>query len=79
MTTVFVRRTGRQGLTVNVLKTKDMASGDGLSAADTAPLQTDGGDIEMVDNFTYLVCSDGEISEDIKCRLAIRLPVFLAV
>ena len=31
-----------------------LASGDGLIAADIAPLQTDGREIEMVKNFTYL-------------------------
>ena len=56
-----------------------MASGDGLSVADTAPLQTDGGEIEMVNNFTYLgsvVSDDGDISEDIKCRLTKASCVF---
>ena len=90
VTTGFVRRTGRWGMTVSVPKTKGMAFGDGLSAADTALLQTDGRDIQNVDNFTYLgsvVCSDGEILEDIKCRLAkascvfgcLRRPIFANV
>ena len=40
------------GLTV---KTKGMAScDDDLSAAHIASLQTDSGEIEMVNNFTYL-------------------------
>ena len=39
------------GLTV---KTKGMASCDDLSAAHIASLQTDSGEIEMVNNFTYL-------------------------
>ena len=50
-----------------------MASCDGLRGADIAPLQTDSGEIEMVNNFTYLgsvVSSDGEILEGIQCRLA---------
>ena len=67
-----VRKTSRWSLTVNVSKTKGMASRDGLSAADIAPLQTVSGEIEMVDNFTYLgsvVSSDIEIFEDIQCRL----------
>ena len=34
----------------NVSKTKGMAFGDGLSAADIAPLQTDSEEIEMVNN-----------------------------
>ena len=56
-----------------------MAFGDGLSAVDIAPLQTDSGEIEMVNNFTYLglvVSSDGEILEDIHCRLAKASRVF---
>ena len=79
VTAGFVRMTSRWGLTVNVSKTKGMAFGDGLSAADIAPLQTDSGEIEMVNNFTYLgsvVSSDGEILEDIRCRLAKASRVF---
>ena len=56
-----------------------MASGDGLSAADIAPLQTDGGETKMVNNFTYLgsvVSSDSEILKDIWYRLAKALQVF---
>ena len=67
------------GLTVSVPKAKGMASGDGLSVADTAPLQADGGEIEIVKNFTYLgsvVSNDGDISEDIKRRLAKASHVF---
>ena len=46
-----------------------MASSDSLSAADTTPLQTDGGEIEMVNNYLGSVISharDGDILEDIK-------------
>ena len=67
------------GLTVNVSKTKGMASCDGLSAADIALLQTDGGEIEMGNNFIYLgsvVSSDSEILEGIRCRLTKALRVF---
>jgi len=39
-----------------------MASGECLSVTDIFPLQIDGREIEMVDNFTYLG-HDGEISE----------------
>jgi len=34
----FVRRAGRWGLTVSVLKTKGTASDDSLNLADTAPM-----------------------------------------
>ena len=73
VTTEFVRTTGKWGLTVSVSKRKGMAFGDGLSVADTAPLQTDDGEIEMVNSFTYLesvVYNDGDLCEDIKMRLA---------
>ena len=40
--------------TGNVSKTKRMTSGDGLSAGDIVPLQTDDGEIEMVNNIIYL-------------------------
>ena len=56
-----------------------MASGDDLSVADTAPLQANGGEIEMVNKFTYLgsvVSNDGDFFEDIKCRLAKASRVF---
>ena len=36
------------------VKTQGMASCDDLSAAHIASLQTDSGEIEMVNNFTYL-------------------------
>jgi len=48
-----VKRKGRWSLTVSVPKTKRVAFGDGLSVADIAPLQTNGGEIEMVNNFTH--------------------------
>jgi len=56
-----------------------MAFGEGLSVADTAPLQCDCGEIEMVNSFTYLgsvVSNDGDISEDIKSRLSKASCVF---
>ena len=47
----FVRRASRWALLiVNVSKTKGMAFGDGMSAADIAPLQTDSEESEMVTN-----------------------------
>ena len=52
MTLGFLKRTSRWDLTVSVSKAKGMVSGDGLSVADIAPLQTDG-EIEIVNNFTY--------------------------
>ena len=72
VTSGFVKRKGRWSLTVSVPKTKRVAFGDGLSVADIAPLQTNGGEIEMVNNFTHRFSGVWwrEICEDNKCRLA---------
>ena len=50
----FVRWTGQWCLTVSIPKTKGLRSGDDARAADTAPLRTVDGEIEMVSIFTYL-------------------------
>ena len=78
VTVGFVKETGRWGLTVNVTKTKGMASGEDLADSDTAPVQVEDGEIEMVERFTYLgsvVSSDCDILEDV----ILGLPKFLAV
>jgi len=79
VTTGFVRRSSKWGLTVSVSKTKGMSFGDSLSVADTAPLQCDCEEIEMVNSFTYLgsvVSNDGDISQYIKFRLPKASRVF---
>ena len=56
-----------------------MASGNVLTTADIAIIQTDSREIKMMNNFTYLglvISSDGEILKDIGCRLAKALQVF---
>ena len=56
-----------------------MASGEGLVDIDTAPVQIEDGEIEMVERFTYLgsvVSSDCDILEDVKCRIARASQVF---
>ena len=73
VTAGFVKETGRWGLTVSITKTKGMASDD------TAPVQIEDGEIEMVECFTYLgsvVLSDCDILEDVKCRIARASQVF---
>jgi len=79
VTAGFVRMASGWGLSVSVLKTKGMASGIGVCVADADPLQIDDDEIETVDSFIYqgsVISSDGEISEDIKCRIAKASCVF---
>ena len=87
VTVRFVKEAGRWGLTVSVTKTKGMASGEDLADSDTAPVQVEDDEIEMVERFTYLgsvVSSDCDILEDVKCRIArasrvfgcLRCPIF---
>ena len=69
----FVGKAGDWGLTVSIGKTKGMATGDNLREEDVAPVQVEGGEIEMVDHFTYLgstLSRDGDVMEDVKCRIA---------
>ena len=60
-------------MTVTIEKPKGLAKGDNLSEEDVAPVQVEGGEIEMVDHFTYLgstLSRDGDVMEDVKCRIA---------
>ena len=58
----FVGKAGDWDLIVSIEKTKGMATGDNLSEEETAPVheeeiapvQVEGGEIEMVDHFTHL-------------------------
>ena len=71
--TKFVQKTGEWGLTVSIEKTKGMAIGDGLTDEDVAPIKVESGEIEMVEQFTYLgsvISKDGDVMEDVKCRIA---------
>ena len=83
----FVSGASEWGVTVSTEKTKGMAMGERLSEGDVAPIQVEGGEIEMVEQFTYLgsvLSGDGEIMEDVKSRIAkasrafgcLRVPIF---
>ena len=50
-----------------------MAVGNSLTEEDVAPVKVEGGEIEMVEQFTYLgsvISKDGDFMEDVKCRIA---------
>ena len=70
----FVEGTREWGLTVGIEKKKGMAVGEGLGDEDVAPVRVEGGwQIEMVEHFSYLgsvVSRDGDVTEDVKCRIA---------
>ena len=69
----FVEGASKWGLMVSIEKTKGMAVGERLSNEDVAPVQVEGGEIEMVDRFAYLgsvMSRDGDVMEDVKCRIA---------
>ena len=54
-------------------KTKSLALGAGIDGDDIAPLSVEGGEIEMVSEFTYLgscLCDDGEITNEETFRIA---------
>ena len=83
----FVEEASKWGLTVSIGKTKGMAVGEKLGDGDVAPVQVEGGEIEMVDHFAYLgsvISRDGDVMEDVKCRIAkasktfgcLRSPIF---
>ena len=59
------------GLTISLPKTKGLAMGAGIDG-DVAPLSMEGGEIEMVPEFTYLgscLCDDGEVTNEVTCRI----------
>ena len=64
----FVKGASQFGLTVSLPKSKGMAMGTGVGKDDVTLLSVEGGDIEMVTEFTYLgscLCSDGEVTREI--------------
>ena len=84
----FVRLASCFGLTVSLPKTKGLAVGSALSEDDVSPVLVDGGEIEIVEEFTYLgskLSCDGEIFPEVSCHIAraskafgcLRVPVFL--
>ena len=76
------------GLTVSLPKTKGVAVGSALSENDAFPVLVDGGEVEMVQEFTYLgskLSSDGETTPKVSCPIVrtfkafgcLKVPVFL--
>jgi len=50
-----------------------MAMGAGNGDGDVAPLRVEGGEIDMVTEFTYLgscLCNDGEVTREVAYRIA---------
>ena len=88
MAVKFMEEASKWRLTVSTEKTKGMALGKGLGDVDVAPVTVEGGEIEVVDSFTYLgsiMSRDGEVMEDVKSRRAkassrafgyLRSPIF---
>ena len=65
----FVKLASLWRLTVSISKTKGMALGENLGPEDVAPIQVEGGEIEMVEHFAYLgsiLSSNGNVIEDVK-------------
>ena len=60
------------GLTVSMEKTKGMAVGNHTDDSNTLLMQVPGGQIDMVNDFTYLgstITRDGEVNQDVKLRI----------
>ena len=78
-TTEFVQTASRWGLTVNIRRTKGVAVGRLIPAPDTRPVQLEDGEVEMVNEFTYLgscVISDGDLNREVRGRIANAARVF---
>ena len=84
----FVEVASYFGLTVSLPKTKGLAVGAAVSEVDVSPVVVEGGEIEMVEGFTYLgskLSADGEVTAEVNCRIAkaskafgcLRVPIFL--
>lgn len=68
----FVGVTRKWGLTVSTQKTKGIALGGMVCDRDLGSLQVDGGEIEMVNCFTYLgsnLSRGGNVMSDVSCRI----------
>ena len=83
----FVEGAREWGLTVSIEKMKGMAVEERDDENDVAPVQVDGGVIEMVEHFACLgsvMSRDGDIMEDVKWRtvkasrafVCLRGPIF---
>ena len=70
------------GLTVNITKTKFMAVGHDVSEEDSQPIRVEGGEIEHVNEFSYLgstVATNGRIDAEIDKRIASASKAFGAL
>ena len=81
----FVQVASFYGLTVSLPKTKGLEVGAAVGEGDDSPVVVEGGEMEMVRDFTYLgskLSSEGEITAEVNCRIAkasktLRVPIFL--
>ena len=72
----FVKVAGEWGLTVSTEKTKGMVVGEGLNESDVGPVQVEGGSVDIVQDFTYLVANiskGGEITNEVTRKLQEQL------
>ena len=70
---IFDEVATENGLTLNVSKTKLLVAGLGLTIDDLAPLELDGGVVEVVEQFKYLgslVEACGGVVGEVSCRIA---------
>ena len=76
------------GLTVSLPKTKGLAVGAAVSEVDVSPVVVEGGEIDMVEGFTYVgskLSADGEVTAEVNCQIAkaskafgcLKVPIFL--
>ena len=68
----FVNTAANWGLTVSLEKTKLLTVGKQLKPEDNLPVQLDGGEIAIVEDFTYLgisITRDGEVRGEVNMRL----------
>ena len=72
----FVKVASEWGLTVSTEKTKGMVVGEGLNESDVGPVQVEGGSVDIVQDFTYLVANisrGGEITSEVTRKLQEQL------
>ena len=68
----FIEIASMWGLTVSIQKTKGMAINNRNLPEDLKPVDTEGGPVEMVNDFTYLgsnITVDGEVGTEAKLRI----------
>ena len=67
---IFDEVATENGLTLNVPKTKLLVAGFGLTIDDLAPLELDGGVVEVVEQFKYLGSLVEACGGEVSCRIA---------